>query len=99
MALLAVWKGRAPPWRRQLGRRCHFDERILPTGLGYDSEMTRVVVCGGQSNGWLWGSSCHNLMMTGSRRLTMGSGAGYRGGWKIQLLRVEARNRNEIVKE
>uniref|UniRef100_A0A915JK72 Uncharacterized protein n=1 Tax=Romanomermis culicivorax TaxID=13658 RepID=A0A915JK72_ROMCU len=34
----------------------------------------RVVVCGGQSSGWLWHSSCHNLTMTGSWRLTMGSG-------------------------
>uniref|UniRef100_A0A915JM39 Uncharacterized protein n=1 Tax=Romanomermis culicivorax TaxID=13658 RepID=A0A915JM39_ROMCU len=45
---------------------------MLPTGSGYDNEMTRVVVCGGQSSSRLWPSSCHNLMMMGSRRLTMG---------------------------
>uniref|UniRef100_A0A915JLW7 Uncharacterized protein n=1 Tax=Romanomermis culicivorax TaxID=13658 RepID=A0A915JLW7_ROMCU len=35
--------------------------------------MTRVGVCGSQSSGQLWCSICHNLTMTYSRRLTMGS--------------------------
>uniref|UniRef100_A0A915K266 Uncharacterized protein n=1 Tax=Romanomermis culicivorax TaxID=13658 RepID=A0A915K266_ROMCU len=58
---------------------------MLPTGSGYDSEMTRVVVCGGQSSGRLWRSSCHNLTMTGLQRLTMGSGGGVEPGEKCSV--------------
>uniref|UniRef100_A0A915IP80 Uncharacterized protein n=1 Tax=Romanomermis culicivorax TaxID=13658 RepID=A0A915IP80_ROMCU len=48
----------------------------LSTGSGYNSKMTRVGVCSGQSSGRLWGSICHNLMITGSWRLTMGPSMG-----------------------
>uniref|UniRef100_A0A915IIN7 Uncharacterized protein n=1 Tax=Romanomermis culicivorax TaxID=13658 RepID=A0A915IIN7_ROMCU len=42
--------------------------------------MMRVVVCSGQSSGWLWRSVCHNLTMTGLPQLTMGSGPGLQRG-------------------
>uniref|UniRef100_A0A915KH49 Uncharacterized protein n=1 Tax=Romanomermis culicivorax TaxID=13658 RepID=A0A915KH49_ROMCU len=67
--------------------------------------MTRVVVCRGQSSSWLWCSSCHNLTMTGSWRLTMGFQWGpkqeehAKSGFKIRLLRAEGRNKNKMVKE
>uniref|UniRef100_A0A915JZ95 Uncharacterized protein n=1 Tax=Romanomermis culicivorax TaxID=13658 RepID=A0A915JZ95_ROMCU len=61
--------------------------------------MMRVGVSGGQSSGRLWPSLCHNLMMTGSQQLTMGSTRGYRSGWRIPLLWVEVRNRNKISRQ
>uniref|UniRef100_A0A915IKM5 Uncharacterized protein n=1 Tax=Romanomermis culicivorax TaxID=13658 RepID=A0A915IKM5_ROMCU len=69
-------KGEHAPGRWRLERRCHFDRRFLSTGSGYDRGMTRVGLCGGQSSSWLWRIGCHDLKMTGSRWLTMGSDAG-----------------------
>uniref|UniRef100_A0A915K6T3 Uncharacterized protein n=1 Tax=Romanomermis culicivorax TaxID=13658 RepID=A0A915K6T3_ROMCU len=37
------------PWGNGVLLGCHFDGHILATGLGYNSEMTRVVICGGQA--------------------------------------------------
>uniref|UniRef100_A0A915I7Q8 Uncharacterized protein n=1 Tax=Romanomermis culicivorax TaxID=13658 RepID=A0A915I7Q8_ROMCU len=89
-------KGRHTLKKWWLGGQCHFEGPILATGSDYDSEMTRVVVCGGQNSGGLWWIRCHNLTMRGSGQLTMGSGPGYRvrvpwGPKQKSMQKIEAR--------